>query len=55
MRLQAVDVRLGYGDRVVVDGLDLGIEAGTGTDKVAGRSARFFMSGTSEHMIRFIK
>ncbi|MGS2640852.1 ATP-binding cassette domain-containing protein [Streptosporangium sp. LJ11] len=31
MRLQAVDVSLGYGDRVVVDGLDLGIEAGTVT------------------------
>ncbi|MEU4537171.1 ABC transporter ATP-binding protein [Streptosporangium sp. NPDC023825] len=31
MRLQAVDVKLGYGDRVVVDGLDLGIEAGTVT------------------------
>ncbi|MGJ6962165.1 ABC transporter ATP-binding protein [Streptosporangium sp. G11] len=31
MRLQAVNVRLGYGDRVVVDGLDLGIEAGTVT------------------------
>ncbi|WP_084960110.1 ABC transporter ATP-binding protein [Thermoactinospora rubra] len=31
MRLQAVDVTLGYGDRVVVDGLDLGIEAGTVT------------------------
>ncbi|NUT43985.1 MAG: ABC transporter ATP-binding protein [Thermoactinospora sp.] len=31
MRLQAVDVRLAYGDRVVVDGLDLGIEAGTVT------------------------
>ncbi|MEU3165344.1 ABC transporter ATP-binding protein [Streptosporangium sp. NPDC006930] len=31
MRLQALDVRLGYGDRVVVDGLDLGIEAGTVT------------------------
>ncbi|MER5426405.1 ABC transporter ATP-binding protein [Streptosporangium roseum] len=31
MRLQAVDVRLGYGDRVIVDGLDLGIEAGTVT------------------------
>ncbi|MEW9533461.1 ABC transporter ATP-binding protein [Microbispora sp. NPDC049125] len=29
MRLQAVDVRLGYGDRLVVDGLDLGIESGT--------------------------
>ncbi|WP_037970750.1 ABC transporter ATP-binding protein [Streptosporangium amethystogenes] len=31
MRLQAVDLKLGYGDRVVVDGLDLGIEAGTVT------------------------
>ncbi|MEU9835161.1 ABC transporter ATP-binding protein [Streptosporangium sp. NPDC048047] len=31
MRLQAVGVRLGYGDRVIVDGLDLGIEAGTVT------------------------
>jgi hypothetical protein len=33
----------------------MGIEAGTGTDKVAGRSARFFMSGVSEHLIQFIK
>ncbi|MFC5830174.1 ABC transporter ATP-binding protein, partial [Nonomuraea insulae] len=31
MRLQAADVKLGYGDRVIVDGLDLGIEAGTVT------------------------
>ncbi|WP_084370228.1 ABC transporter ATP-binding protein [Microbispora sp. ATCC PTA-5024] len=31
MRLQAVDLRLGYGDRTVVDGLDLGIEEGTVT------------------------
>ncbi|MGV9600089.1 ABC transporter ATP-binding protein [Streptosporangium sandarakinum] len=31
MRLRAVGVRLGYGDRVIVDGLDLGIEAGTVT------------------------
>ncbi|MFI6450188.1 ABC transporter ATP-binding protein [Streptosporangium amethystogenes] len=31
MRLQTVDLKLGYGDRVVVDGLDLGIEAGTVT------------------------
>jgi iron complex transport system ATP-binding protein len=31
MRLQAVDVRLGYGDRVIVDGLDLGVETGTVT------------------------
>ncbi|WP_433415634.1 ABC transporter ATP-binding protein [Microtetraspora malaysiensis] len=28
-RLEAVDIRLGYGDRVIVDGLDLGIESGT--------------------------
>ncbi|MFF3668860.1 ABC transporter ATP-binding protein [Microtetraspora malaysiensis] len=28
-RLEAVDIRLGYGDRVIVDGLDLGIEGGT--------------------------
>jgi hypothetical protein len=33
----------------------MGIEAGAGTDKVAGRSARFFMGGTSEHLIQFIK
>ncbi len=31
MRLRAVDVTLGYGDRVIVDGLDLGIETGTVT------------------------
>ncbi|GLW06070.1 iron-enterobactin transporter ATP-binding protein [Microtetraspora sp. NBRC 13810] len=31
MRLQASGVRLGYGDRIIVDGLDLGIEAGTVT------------------------
>ncbi|MET8868239.1 ABC transporter ATP-binding protein [Nonomuraea sp. NPDC004580] len=31
MRLQAADVKLGYGDRLIVDGLDLGIEAGTVT------------------------
>lgn len=31
MRLHARDVRLGYGDRVVIDGLDLGIEAGSVT------------------------
>ncbi|MFF4775173.1 ABC transporter ATP-binding protein [Microtetraspora fusca] len=28
-RLEAVDIRLGYGDRMIVDGLDLGIESGT--------------------------
>ena len=33
----------------------MGIEAGAGTDKVAGRWARFFMAGTSEHLIQFIK
>ncbi|MER6947124.1 ABC transporter ATP-binding protein [Nonomuraea sp. NPDC000554] len=31
MRLQAVDVRLGYGERTIIDGLDLGIETGTVT------------------------
>jgi iron complex transport system ATP-binding protein len=31
VRLQAVGLKLGYGDRIVVDGLDLGIEAGTVT------------------------
>jgi hypothetical protein len=31
----------------------IGLEHGSGTDKVAGESARFFMSGSSEHLIRF--
>ncbi|SPL92225.1 ABC-type Fe3+-siderophore transport system, ATPase component [[Actinomadura] parvosata subsp. kistnae] len=31
MRLQAAGVKLGYGDRLIVDGLDLGIEASTVT------------------------
>jgi iron complex transport system ATP-binding protein len=31
VRLQAVELKLGYGDRIIVDGLDLGIEAGTVT------------------------
>ncbi|MGN9784218.1 ABC transporter ATP-binding protein [Nonomuraea sp. ZG12] len=31
MRLQAASVKLGYGDRTIVDGLDLGIETGTVT------------------------
>jgi iron complex transport system ATP-binding protein len=31
VRLQAVGLKLGYGDRIVVDDLDLGIEAGTVT------------------------
>ena len=30
-----------------------GIEAGTGTDKVAGQRARFFLTGKSEQMIEF--
>jgi hypothetical protein len=33
----------------------LGTEPGTGTDKHAGESARFFMSGTSRYVIRFYK
>jgi hypothetical protein len=33
----------------------MGIEVGSGTDKVAGRWARFFMAGTSDHLIQFIK
>jgi hypothetical protein len=31
----------------------VGTELGIGTDKVAGESARFFMEGRSEHIIRF--
>jgi iron complex transport system ATP-binding protein len=31
LRLQTVDVKLGYGDRIVVNGLGLGIETGTVT------------------------
>jgi hypothetical protein len=33
----------------------MGLESGSGTDKVAGRWARFFMGGTSDHLIQFIK
>jgi hypothetical protein len=33
----------------------MGIEEGAGSDKVAGRWARFFMAGASEHLIQFIK
>lgn len=33
----------------------MGLEDGQGTDKVAGRWARFFMGGTSEQLIQFIK
>ncbi len=31
----------------------LGLEEGTGTDKVAGEWARFFMMGSSNHFLRF--
>jgi hypothetical protein len=33
----------------------IGLETGTGTDKVAGAIARLFISGTSEHYIRFFR
>jgi hypothetical protein len=33
----------------------MGIEDGLGTDKIAGRWARFFTGGTSGHLIQFIK
>jgi hypothetical protein len=33
----------------------MGIEDGSGTDKVAGRVARLFVGGTSDHVIQFIK
>ena len=33
----------------------MGIEEGSGTDKVAGKWARFFMGGASDHLIQFIK
>lgn len=32
----------------------LGVEEGTGTDKIAGEWARFFMLGESRHLIRFL-
>jgi hypothetical protein len=31
----------------------IGLEDGTGTDKLAGREARFFMGGRSSYLIRF--
>jgi hypothetical protein len=31
----------------------VGVEDGEGTGKLAGREARFFMNGRSEHFIRF--
>jgi hypothetical protein len=33
----------------------IGLEGGVGTDKLAGEVARFFVSGKSEHLIRFIR
>lgn len=33
----------------------IGLDDGIGTDKVAGEWARFFMAGTSEYLIRFIR
>jgi hypothetical protein len=33
----------------------LGIETGSGTDKTAGQVARFYMSGESQHVIRFLR
>jgi hypothetical protein len=33
----------------------IGIEAGTGTDKVAGERARFFMGGRSQYIIQFAR
>ena len=33
----------------------IGLESGTGTDKVAGEWARFFMMGTSQYLIHFIR
>jgi len=31
----------------------VGLEAGTGTDRLAGQRARFFLTGKSEHVIEF--
>jgi hypothetical protein len=33
----------------------IGLEPGAGTDKLAGRVARFFLSGESDHLIEFIR
>ena len=33
----------------------MGLEDGTGTDKVAGETARLFVHGTSSFLIRFIR
>jgi hypothetical protein len=33
----------------------LGLEFGNGTDKIAGDTARFFMSGQSDYLIKFLR
>ena len=33
----------------------LGVETGSGTDKLAGEFARFFMMGESRHVLRFVR
>ena len=33
----------------------IGVEPREGTDKLAGREARFFMSGQSKYVIRFFR
>jgi hypothetical protein len=33
----------------------IGMQDGSGTDKVAGEWSRFFMSGLSQHLAHFIK
>ena len=33
----------------------IGLDTGSGTDKVAGEWARFYMMGTSHHLLHFIK
>jgi hypothetical protein len=33
----------------------LGLEFSTGTDKIAGDTARFFMAGQSDYLIKFLR
>ena len=33
----------------------IGLEDGSGTDRTAGEWARFFMAGTSQHLIHFTR
>jgi hypothetical protein len=54
------DPRLWSTPKKIFDGGDwypqvIGLEPGTGTDKVAGQTARFFMKGTSTRSISFSK